>query len=45
MIGAKCETETIAISTSFSFFSYDKDRSILMFHFLNWTSTWNDLQF
>ena len=44
--GAKCQAEIITIATNFScWFSYDKDECILlMFHFLIWTSAWNDLK-
>ena len=45
MVGAKCEAETITISTNFScFFHMTSMNAFLIFHFLIWTSAWNDLQ-
>ena len=35
MVGTKCETEIITISTNFSFFTYDKGECIFIVSLLN----------
>ena len=49
MVGAKCEaeiiTEIITISSNFSCsFHITRMNAFVIFHFLIWTSAWNDLQ-
>ena len=38
MVGTKCETEIITISTNFSFLHMIRVNAFLLFHFLIWSS-------
>ena len=42
-MGAKCEAKIITVSTNFSiFFQMTRMNAFLIFHFLIWTSAWNN---